>query len=148
VEGGSLAGKESARVLSNIFSRVARTLPISVRRSSGSLFGWFGVTECEVIGISNLHTLSLVFCAPVSSIASLLAALRLPKPGEERGLQRHRAKSSSGTGIFPQILLPHEFEKPAGFSNQENALLRNSQFHQGNSEGVGRIWLPKMGLHD
>jgi hypothetical protein len=56
VEGGSLAGKESARVLSNIFSRVARTLPISVRRSSGSLFGSFGVTECEVISISNLHT--------------------------------------------------------------------------------------------
>jgi len=56
VDGGSLAGKESARVLSNIFSRVARTLPISVRRSSGSLAGSAEVMARGVIGVSTLRT--------------------------------------------------------------------------------------------
>lgn len=56
VDGGSLAGKESARVLSNIFSRVARASPASVERSSGSRVGSVEITGFAVLSVSTLHT--------------------------------------------------------------------------------------------
>jgi hypothetical protein len=99
----SLNGRKTKRILRRIRESGGR---IACGKGVGQ-----GLVEHFFSGCANV--------AYVSSIASLLAALRLPKPGEERGLHRYSAKSSSGTDTFPQILLPHEFEKPAGFSNRE-----------------------------
>ncbi len=60
VEGGSLAGKKSAGSC-RAFSRL-RERCLYPCGDPRVLFGSFGVTECEVIGISNLHP-QLVFCS-------------------------------------------------------------------------------------
>lgn len=97
VDSGSLAGKESARVLSSIFSRVARTLPMSVGRSSGSLVAFF------MEGTKSSYV-SLASCAILSSMTSFSLGSSRRSRAQGRAILRQRAKSGLDTDEFPQIV--------------------------------------------
>jgi hypothetical protein len=102
---------------------------------------------CAVFASRIFNNLTYVFSIGMSSSTPSEFPRRAPFAGTGRRAGPSRAWSEEQFEhgyIIPQILLRHESEKPAGFSNREDALLRNPQFHQGNSEGAGRICLPKM----